>query len=55
MCIYPNAKYVMSHIQNFLPTRSQTKLAISTCWDNKICFYNKSCQLVLFTLTALLY
>lgn len=53
--MYQNDKYERSCIQNFLPIKSQTKLAISTCWDNKMCFYNKGCQLLLFTLTALLY
>lgn len=55
MCIYQNHKYVMSCIQNLLLTTSQTKLGINTCWDNMMYFCNKSYQLLLFTLTALLY
>lgn len=55
MCIYQIDKYVRSHIQNFLSIKSQTKLAINICWDNMMCLYDKSYQLLLFTLTALLY
>lgn len=55
MCIYQNDKYVMSRIQNLLPTKSQTKLDINICWENMMCFYNKSYQFLLFTLIILLY